>query len=378
VKVAVTPRGTHSSKALNTSPCYRIPMKALGLVGGTFDRFHKGHRKLLDAGLSECKNLEIWMTSDSLAKGKDHRIESWDKRMKLIIESLGTDVQDRISFHILEDSYGPATFRQDAEAIVCTQETTRNCEKINSLRLQNSLQPLDIIIADHELDWTGEPISSSKIRRGLIDRDGKSWLHEEIGLFNLSLNRDVELSLKTPFGLLIEGEEEDPKLAMREVLDRISDSNGPVIAVGDVTAKTLQDLGRPADIALIDGMTKRQKWAEASEIDYGLFDTVLNCSNPAGRLTPDLYRCCIEAISRFGYGDEPDKSQSTLIVIDGEEDLAPLIIHPLAPLGSVILYGQPGKGVVIRFTDLDAKSRCRNLLESMDGDWSEKNDYSRE
>tara|TARA_B100000900_G_C20598156_1_gene724311 strand:+ start:3728 stop:4783 length:1056 start_codon:yes stop_codon:yes gene_type:complete len=350
-------------------------MKALGLVGGTFDRFHKGHRKLLNAGLSECKNLEIWMTSDSLAKGKDHRIESWDKRMKLIIESLGADVQDRISFHILEDSYGPATFRQDAEAIVCTQETTTNCEKINSLRLQNSLQPLDIIIADHELDWTGEPISSSKIRRGLIDRDGKSWLHEEIGLFELSLNRDVELSLKTPFGILIEGEEEDPKLAMREALDRIPDSKGPVIAVGDVTVKTLQDLGRPADIALIDGMTKRQKWAEASEIDYGLFDTVLNCTNPAGRLTPDLYRCCIEAISRFGYGDEPDKSQSTLIVIDGEEDLAPLIIHPLAPLGSVILYGQPGKGVVIRFTDLDAKSRCRNLLQSMDGDWSEKNDY---
>ena len=159
---------------------------------------------------------------------------------------------------------------------------------------------------------------------------------------------------------------------MREVLSRISDSPGPIIAVGDVTVKTLQDLGRSADIALIDGMTKRQKWNGSSEIDERLFDTVLRCSNPPGQITPDLYRCCIEAISNFGYGRGEDKAQSTLIVIDGEEDLAPLIIHPLTSLGSVILYGQPGKGVVIRYTDLDAKTRCRNLLESMDGDWSQR------
>lgn len=371
MKVAVTPRGTHFSKALNTSHCYRVTMKALGLLGGTFDRFHKGHRKLLEIGLSECQNLEIWMTSDNLAKGKDPRIESWSDRKELIINTLEGDVLERISFHVLEDLYGPATIREDVQAIVCTPETVENCKKINSLRLENSLAPLHIIIAEHELDWKGRPISSTNIRRGIMDREGYPWLHEEIGLFDLILNRDVELSLKTPFGQLVEGDENKPKLAMKEVLSRISDSTGPIIAVGDVTVKALQDLGRSADIALIDGMTKRQKWARSSEIDEGLFDTVLRCSNPPGKITPELYRCCIEAISKFGYGIDEGKSQSTLIVIDGEEDLAPLIIHPLASLGSVILYGQPGKGVVIRYTDLDAKSRCRSLLESMDGEWSQ-------
>ena len=345
-------------------------MKVLGLVGGTFDRFHKGHRKLLDAGLNECQNLEIWMTSDSLAKGKDARIESWDRRMELIINSLEEDHLDRISFHVLEDLYGPAISSEDAQAIICTPETVFNCKKINTIRSEKSLKPLEIVIAEHELDWMGTPISSTNIRRGTMDRDGAPWLHEEIGLFDLILNADVEVSLKTPFGILVEGDEKEPTLAMKEVLERITDSPGPLIAVGDVTVKTLQDLGRPADIALIDGMTKRQRWDETSEIDETLFDIVLRCTNPPGRITPALYECCIEAISRFGYGVDEVESKSTLIVIEGEEDLAPLIIHPLASLGSVVIYGQPGKGVVIRYTDLDAKSRCRNLLESMDGNWS--------
>ena len=50
-----------------------------------------------------------------------------------------------------------------------------------------------------------------------MDREGYPWLHEEIGLFDLILNRDVELSLKTPFGQLVEGDENKPKLAMKEV-----------------------------------------------------------------------------------------------------------------------------------------------------------------
>ena len=41
---------------------------------------------------------------------------------------------------------------------------------------------------------------------------------------------------------------------MMYVLDRISGEPGPIIAVGDVTVKTMQDLNKPADIAIIDGI----------------------------------------------------------------------------------------------------------------------------
>jgi len=51
-----------------------------------------------------------------------------------------------------------------------------------------------------------------------------------------------------------------------------------------------------------------------------------------------------------------------LIDVEGEEDLAPLYIHLVAPIGTQIIYGQPGKGVVLQQTTLKTKERCRHLL----------------
>jgi len=368
VKVAVTPRGTHSSKALKTLHCSRVSMKPLGLVGGTFDRFHIGHQKLLEIGLKECHELEVWMTSDILATRKDRRIDSWADRKKLIMSSIHPDLQARISFHTLEDAFGPAPTHEVAEVIICTPETISNCEEINAIRANNELKPLHTIMVDPVLDSNGRVVSSTNIRMGITDRDGMSWLNEQVGKSKISLNTRVEAMLKSPFGTLVEGNENEPKIAMMNVLDRISGEPGPIIAVGDVTVKTMQDLNKPADIAIIDGMTKRERWEQASEIDEGQYDYVLKCKNPAGSITPELYRCCYQALVKFGYNENEQNTESTIIIVDGEEDLAPLILHPLAPMGSVILYGQPGRGVVIRFTDLDSKSRCRELLDSMNVD----------
>lgn len=341
-------------------------MESLGLVGGTFDRFHIGHQKLIEIGLRECHKLEVWMTSDILARRKDNRIESWADRKKLILSSINPDLKDRISFHTLEDAFGPAPTHEVAEIIICTRETSSNCQDINALRANNKLKPLRIIIVDPAVGDDGRVVSSTNIRRGITDRYGKSWLNQQVGKSRLYLNSNVEAMLKSPFGTLVEGREDEPEIAMMNVLKRISGESGPIIAVGDVTVKTMQDLNKPADIAIVDGMTKREMWEQASEIDEHQYDNILRCKNPAGSITQELYRCCLQAMLKFGYNENRQDAESTIIIVEGEEDLAPLILHPLAPLGSIILYGQPGLGVVIRFTDLDSKSRCRDLLDTMD------------
>ena len=50
------------------------------------------------------------------------------------------------------------------------------------------------------------------------------------------------------------------------------------------------------------------------------------------------------------------------IIVDGEEDLAVIPLVIAAPLASVVLYGQPNEGVVLRVIDDRAKAAARNLL----------------
>ena len=361
MKVAVTPRGTHFPTALKAWPTGGTLMHEVGLIGGTFDRFHDGHARLIGRSLDSCASLEVWLTSDSSARSKDPRVLSWEERCQGIRDRMAPESPERISFGVLEDPYGPAPTHLEAGAIICTPETRPRCDAINSMRLQNQLQPLEVIEVEHLRAWDGGPLSSSRIRNGEIDRAGMPWIPNPLREGRINLTPEVEAELKDPFGQLVPGPEADPSIAMSEVLSQIESEWGPVIAAGDVTVLALQDLGRPADIALVDGLTRREPWEGAEGIDPSAYDGVLQCESPAGSLTPSLLEACEHAVSSW-----MEDGTTHLIEVVGEEDLAPLILHPLAPLGSVVLYGQPGRGVVLRWCSEESKQRCRKLLSGFD------------
>ena len=323
------------------------------LVGGTFDRFHSGHGLLLSAACRDSSRVEVHVTTDEMASKKSPFVEDYETRVEHILDWASKNSDSKIHIFPLVDKYGPAPNHETADSIVATEETIHNCEQINESRISNNLPALKIIIVPHIIDSFDEILSSSRIRSGVVDRDGNSWITESQKNNIIKMAPILDSELKTPMGNIFSGPGDMPEVAMSSALESLPEKRGSIIAVGDVTVKTLLDMEIVPDIGLIDGMTKRTQLDESEVVNIDAFDRLINAKNPAGCLTPSLLQAIEQSIS---------SQNSVVIDVDGEEDLAPLYIHCLAPIGSVVLYGQPNVGVVSQISTLAVKERCRELL----------------
>ena len=112
-------------------------------------------------------------------------------------------------------------------------------------------------------------------------------------------------------------------------------------------------MGVLPDIAFIDGQTKREALDASLLVRGDAYAQQRSVVNPPGQLTPELLDVVRWAL---------EQDQSVLVEVDGEEDLAPMFVLATAPLGTIVVYGQPRQGVVMRILDMEAKHRARNLL----------------
>ncbi|MEN4017079.1 MAG: phosphopantetheine adenylyltransferase [Methanobacterium sp.] len=140
-------------------------------VGGTFDRFHKGHEKLLNEAFETGDNVLIGVTSDEFG-GKKGNIDPYAKRISRLEEFL-QKFNSRYEVKKLEDPYGPTIYDSKIDAIVVSRETKPVADKINEIRQKKGMDPLQIFVIDWVLADDGRPILSTRIRNGEIDRNGK-------------------------------------------------------------------------------------------------------------------------------------------------------------------------------------------------------------
>lgn len=142
------------------------------IVGGTWDAFHAGHRYLLLAAFEHGEHVHIGVTSEAFARERaDHELDPFEERKEAVetfCERFGVTHRARIMS--INDIYGNAV--EDGDALLVTRDTLANGKTVNQKRLETGRTPLDLAVMDRITGPDSTVISSSRIRSGLIDRDG--------------------------------------------------------------------------------------------------------------------------------------------------------------------------------------------------------------
>ena len=146
----------------------------------------------------------------------------------------------------------------------------------------------------------------------------------------------------------------------------LADAGEPILAVGDVVTAHLVAAGRQPDVALVDGRTQRGAIDESvrnklDEIDGldGFDDPDRTVSNPPATLARELLTALREAV---------DAEAETVVLVDGEEDLAAVPAVLAAPDDAAVVYGQPGEGMVLIEVSEESRKEARALFERLAGD----------
>ena len=145
-------------------------------LGGTFDPIHDGHRAIFERAF-ELGEPTIGLTSDELAtkmRDEDRPVRPYEERLRDLdaeLDSFAAEFDSPYEIREIEDPTGFAPEPQ-FEALVVSPETETGGQRIDEIRVDRGLDPLDIHVVDHVLAEDGEIISSTRIVDGEIDEHG--------------------------------------------------------------------------------------------------------------------------------------------------------------------------------------------------------------
>lgn len=145
-------------------------------VGGTFDELHRGHKTLLTEAFAIGERVVIGLSSDDLVSklGKPHLTASFEERKQWLNDWLTeSGLALRAEIIPLFDAVGSTIKDSDIQALIVSQETRPTAQKINDRRLSAGLPTLEIVSINMVPSQNCGPISTTRIRRGEMDREGR-------------------------------------------------------------------------------------------------------------------------------------------------------------------------------------------------------------
>jgi len=334
------------------------------IIGGTFDHFHLGHQKLINKAFELGERVTIGLAERFLFKNKllVTAIENYKTRKKNTVDYLiKNDWLSRSKFIPIVNFYGTTLTDKTIDAIVVSRATEKNAKIINQERKKINFPELKITVISDVLAEDGGLVTSERIRLGEINDEGKNYWQSVIPACRqagrnpqsknnqLILPEEMREELRKPLGKVIES------------LKFIKSGKIPmIISVGDIVTQKLLEIGIDPDVKIIDFRTRRKQFS-VSNFQFSMnfqFSKLQKYPNKAGTINIETTNKLKEVINNAAV-----KKQKYWLVIDGEEDLLTLPAILLAPLSSLVLYGQWDRGAVMVEVTEEMKNQVKKLLE---------------
>jgi uncharacterized protein (UPF0218 family) len=142
--------------------------------------------------------------------------------------------------------------------------------------------------------------------------------------------------LKEPLGQLVIGTPSECNQTLKDT--QASEKPPLLVLVGDTISRNAIQFGIRPDVIIIDNKEMRE---EAQEFSHGK-SRVFRSTNEPATINFLAWQAVAEAI----------ESGDGVVLVNGEEDLLTLVAILVAPVGSIVAYGQPEKGIVlVRISD---------------------------
>lgn len=165
----------------------------------------------------------------------------------------------------------------------------------------------------------------------------------------LLLPDSLRQQFKQPLGQLITGSISE---CNRVIGTAIQEEAPPtVVLVGDTVSRHAIEAGIRADLIIVDNREMRQSSTPVSLRSRKTFKLI----NPQGTIAAESWNIISRALNA---GD-------SAVVVEGEEDLLVLVAASIAPVRSLIVYGQPNVGIVLVRVSAEKKNEMAKVLAQM-------------